>query len=462
MRIDSGIIQSLQGAAIRDKATGLLYVTGISSKADFGFISSVWNGFQNTSTFRNDAIGVECSTGNCTWPVFTSAAVCSSCEDVSINIIRREFYGRNGTNVPSYTNFYENSYVKFELPYANIRNYKGLLNTTSPQYTPAYVTANTTAHPNDTISFQQSETLLTAFVVMKAPQEYLEGQMKWEDAKPTATECALYFCANAYETRSEDNLVTERMLDTWVHKVPESYGASTASYFYAPDTARAWIDSLGNTLYDANIDHIDLQLRIPHNESQHLPAQVQREFNVSHAFIYSAIDFLLDYTKGWSHSASPVPSDGETPAEDTWGLMTFPFWSTSQSAVMDALTNSTNLTVTFDNVAKSITNQIRNSSPDRHRGELKHWVIHVQVEWAYLAYPLAMLVAGILYVVLTILESRRLKMPVWKESSLPTLLHGFDDETQTLLRSESEASRHRMIVRLMEDENGCQRLVAQQ
>jgi hypothetical protein len=105
MRIDSGIIQSLQGAAIRDKATGLLYVTGISSKADFGFISSVWNGFQNTSTFRNDAIGVECSTVNCTWPVFTSAAVCSSCEDVSINIIRREFYGRNRTNVPSYTNF---------------------------------------------------------------------------------------------------------------------------------------------------------------------------------------------------------------------------------------------------------------------------------------------------------------------------------------------------------------------
>lgn len=73
-----------------------------------------------------------------------------------------------------------------------------------------------------------------------------------------------------------------------------------------------------------------------------------------------------------------------------------------------------------------------------------------------------MLVAGILYVVLTILESRRLKMPVWKESSLPTLLHGFDDETQTLLRSESEASRHKVLIRFMEDENGCQRLVAQQ
>ena len=57
LRIDSGMVKGLVGAAIRDEATGLVYLAGSSSKADFGFISSVWNGFQNTSTFRNDAIG---------------------------------------------------------------------------------------------------------------------------------------------------------------------------------------------------------------------------------------------------------------------------------------------------------------------------------------------------------------------------------------------------------------------
>ena len=455
------MVKGLVGAAIRDEATGLAYFVETSSKADFGFISSVWNGFQNTSTFRNDAIGTECSTGNCTWPVFTSAAVCSSCEDVSRNIVRREFHGRNGTNIPSLINPHEDYYVKFELPYANIRNYRGFLNTTSSQYLPTYVTANTTVHPNHTVSFQHFDTLLMAFVVMRAPREYLEGLMKWENAKPTATECALYLCANAYETKSENNLVTERILDSWMQKTPGSYDASTTSEFYEPDAAKAWIDSLGNTLYDAKIDHTDLQLRIPHEESQHLPTQIQREFNVSHAFIYSAMDFLLDYSKEWLNSLRPVSVDGETSAEETWGMMAYPNRSTSQSAVMDALATSTNLTVTFDNVAKSVTNQIRNSSPDRHRGELKHWVIHVQVDWAYLAYPLAMLVAGILYVILTILESRRLEMPIWKESSLPTLLHGFDDGTKTLLRSESEASRHKVLIRFMEDENGYQRLVAQ-
>ena len=348
-----------------------MFLTDISSKADFGFISSVWNGFQNTSTFRNDAIGTECITGNCTWPVFTSAAVCSSCEDVSRDIIRREFRGRNGTNIPSYANFYKGDYVKFELPYANIRNYRGILNTTSPEYTPTYVTANTTVHSNHTVGFQHFDTLLMAFVVMRAPREYLKGLMRWEDAKPSATECALYLCANAYETKSENNLVTERILDTWMQKTPGSYDASTTSQHYELDAARAWIDSLGNTLYDAKIDHTDLQLHIPYKESQHLPMQIQREFNVSHAFIYSAMDFLLDYSKEWLNLLNPDSIHGDTPAQETWGMMGFPSWHASQSAVMEALTNSTNLTITFENVARSITNQIRNSSPDRHRGELK-------------------------------------------------------------------------------------------
>jgi hypothetical protein len=46
-----------------------------------------------------------------------------------------------------------------------------------------------------------------------------------------------------------------------------------------------------------------------------------------------------------------------------------------------------------------------------------------------------MLLIGILYVILVIVESARLRLPVWKESALPTLLYGFDDETQVLLRT---------------------------
>jgi hypothetical protein len=120
-----------------------------------------------------------------------------------------------------------------------------------------------------------------------------------------------------------------------------------------------------------------------------------------------------------------------------------------------------NLTTTFENVARSITNQIRNSSPDRLQGELQKWAVHVHVDWPYLAYPIFMLVAGIVYVILTIVESTRLHVPVWKESALPTLLHGFDDETQRLLRADKPATQHRVQVRFEQDEKDCLRLVAQ-
>lgn len=461
LRIDSGTVRQVPGAAVRDIETGLTLISQIDGRADFGFISSVWQGFQNTSAFRNDAIGVECSTGNCTWPVYTSAAVCSSCEDVSERMVRRQFHGRNGTNVPSVFNAYEGDYVKFELPYANIRNYVGRLEDQEEQgrVLPTFMTANTTINATRTVMFKDVKTLLMAFTVMRAPEGWLDRQLNWEDGKPEATECAIYLCANAYETRSENSIVKERVLGSWVHKTPGSHAAIPSTRENNTEAAEAWVKKLGDMLFDGQVNRTDLQLLIPEEESTQLPLNIHREFNVSHAFIYSAMDYLLQFTK----PKTQVPREiGDEPPDETWGMLGAPWWSTSQPVVIDALWNSKNLTITFDNVARSLTNQIRNSSPDRHQGELKQWVIHVHVDWAYLAYPVSMLVGGILYVVLTMIESRHLCMPVWKESALPTLLHGFDDETQRLLRADGKAAQRKALVRFEQDDEGYQRLVAQQ
>ena len=73
-----------------------------------------------------------------------------------------------------------------------------------------------------------------------------------------------------------------------------------------------------------------------------------------------------------------------------------------------------------------------------------------------------MLATGIVYVILTIVESTRLRLPVWKESALPTLLYGFDDDTQRLLREDKQAAQRKVLVRFEEDEHNCMRLVPQQ
>jgi hypothetical protein len=114
---------------------------------------------------------------------------------------------------------------------------------------------------------------------------------------------------------------------------------------------------------------------------------------------------------------------------------------------------------------KSITNRIRSSSSDRHEGRTETWIIHVRVKWAYLAYPIGMLLMGISYVLRTILESTRLKVPVWKESALPMLSHGFVDVTQARLRERNGAQKVKadnIRIRFAYDgEKKCMRLVAE-
>jgi hypothetical protein len=78
-----------------------------------------------------------------------------------------------------------------------------------------------------------------------------------------------------------------------------------------------------------------------------------------------------------------------------------------------------------------------------------------------------MIAIGIFYVLLTIIESTRLHMPVWKESALPSLVHGLDDETQSLLRADRSQTAgpkaHETIVKFGRDEKSdCLRLIAQQ
>lgn len=110
--------------------------------------------------------------------------------------------------------------------------------------------------------------------------------------------------------------------------------------------------------------------------------------------------------------------------------------------LVNALWESANLTHTFDHIAVSLTNQVRNTATKctRVTGTTQKWENHVRVRWVYLTFPAAMVAIGVVYVLLAIIESTRLHMPVWKESALPILLHGLDNKTQSLLRNSQSQS----------------------
>ncbi len=69
-----------------------------------------------------------------------------------------------------------------------------------------------------------------------------------------------------------------------------------------------------------------------------------------------------------------------------------------------------------------------------------------------------MVLIGVIHVLLTVIESTQLRVPTWKESALPSLLHGLDNETQSLLRDvQSQATGEKVnqtVVRFGLDEKG--------
>jgi hypothetical protein len=165
--------------------------------------------------------------------------------------------------------------------------------------------------------------------------------------------------------------------------------------------------------YDPNYDfpRNDLRLLIPSEQSEDFPSTIARDVNISHALLRSTIDYLHDFT-----NASEK-------------LVAYP--DRTSPIFLDALWNSTNLTSTFETVARSLTNQIRHTSPHRQEGIVQRWIIHVSVDWAYLVYPVTMLLVGILYAVLNYDWVHAPNLPVWKEAALPTLLYGLDNDGET-------------------------------
>jgi hypothetical protein len=253
----------------------------------------------------------------------------------------------------------------------------------------------------------------------------------------------MYLCANAYTAKTENGVLDENVVGSWALKDTKSH----RSVEPMENDVDTWIGPDGYDLYDPTYDFPgnELRLLIPSEQSEDIPSTIARDVNISHALLRSTIDYLNNYT-----SASKK-------------LVAYP--DRTSPIFLDALWNSTNLTSTFETVARSLTNQIRNTSPHRQEGTVQRKVIHVSVDWAYLVYPITMLLIGILHVVLIMIESMRLRKPAWKETALPTLLYGFDNETQRLLRKKQGYGGNTKTdtsVRFAYDEQeGCSRLTVE-
>ena len=437
---------------------------------DFGFSSAVYDGLSPGTPRRDQAVSFECTTRNCTWPVITSAALCSRCNDVSSQLVTikgkssapqctDQFVPNNAGLVGPCTNY--------TLPYGHIKQFDQPRapdpNDTggSAVYPTVLLTANVSTHYPATISFKNLDTMLIAFLILRGSNDFLYNNVSWGQTAPLATECALYFCANSYKSSVVDGVLKEEKTGSWAVREPRSW--KTADY--APHKGypngtngpeyQAWDEqypSLSQRLIE-RVFRTDLQLRIPAEESGQLGANVARTFNVTQTTITGIQSFMLGLSFG-AVNASIAPEDQR--------VMVYPI-KREINPLADVFWRSTNLSSTFENLASRLTVQLRGSSNLTQQGTSEEYVIHFEVNWPFVAVPLSTLLVGCIYFLVIMCQTRRLKLPVWKESAYPTLMYGFDDSTQSLLRGADKTLdgpkavkrfREGVFVRLMDSDQG--------
>lgn len=456
--IGSLVIEHSEPIAVDGPTKPEMEFENFGTRPDFGIVAAVNAGFSNTTILTQSTPKYTCPTGNCTWNAFTSLAFCSVCNDAKERLKSTSDYGLYGSNtdvnITSSLNP-KGQFRQFSLPYSHL--------TLGWQGNTANITVGVTADPSETATFRDLRTLLASFAILRTPEDYYTVKVGTpanpdydyvSGFSPSATECALYFCVNAYETSSQNSKVTEVVTHSWAESNPDSWQPLGPDNSYEDtDTpmsiVQEWWNNQSKSLHQPfhTIYLSDLQLLAPPGPwvSSSIP-RYGRYFNVTQKAVTSTINFLLSWTLGDNNMLVYPPS------------IPLPINSTLPT-VAEALFKSNNLTTTFNNVAQSLTQHIRDTASVAHNGTAQQWVIHVKVDWPFITLPLIAMVGGCVYVLLTMWETTQLRLPAWKENAAASLAYGLPADAQALLRTADQSgelnSRAKaMLLRFGDDGDG--------
>lgn len=370
---------------------------------DLGFLSALYNGFYNSQAAGMQTTSATCPTANYSWTPFTTLAICSECHDITSYIER----------------VIDDPWDSW-IGWARLEILNGDFSIPAPLSGAGNMAMYATRLENrqQTLSFKTLTTMITAIEVIRVWEDIQKGVVI---TNVNATECVLYFCVNAYESSMKQGKLEEVLIGSWSERDPGSYADISGEG-----------DSHGTQLFDEwnnfsfyspqRVDTIrsDLRLLIPESEIQRLdlPANVTTSFNITANAVGSLVSYVNEefftYNMSWP-----------------------PKYISQSPVAAQALASSPNLSGTFNNGARSLTNWMRDTSNTPHRGETQEWATTVGIEWQYVTAPLAAFVAGVLFCLFIFWETGRLGLPPWKTGMIATLTHSLDATTREQLRDAS-------------------------
>lgn len=205
-----------------------------------------------------------------------------------------------------------------------------------------------------------------------------------KSAYATAMQCAMWYCVNTYTATVVDGMLRQGRLSSWRNDSALPSQSSDLIYHFPT--------SFTNTTANSSV------------------------FRVTHLAAKSMNKFMSELFTG----SGGVNGSG----------------STFTSDIIQALYTTDALPELIDNLAISMTNNIRQqnesvSSPE-WRGTAWESQTYVHVRWAWFAFPTALVVLSLALLVGTIIETRYREVLIWKSNNLALLFHGRGLELDSL------------------------------
>ncbi|KAF5644397.1 hypothetical protein F25303_5995 [Fusarium sp. NRRL 25303] len=302
-----------------------------------------------------------------------------------------------------------------------------------------YLSVRVTTNPGQTVTFGNLSTMIMAIQYLAANESWIQNRTTWEDTEVTAQECALSLCVNEYYDELLQGVLKETVVSSWMDREPDSYTSNERGM-------KAFMNYMNHSL-DMGImlsDLSDLQIKVPDKDFKRqtsvLPSVMQQQhFNITQPTIIALHNILSDGFGDIRGSNDIIYRSRDYYSNITSKKLIYPALGMGlpTAGFMSGLGESSNIPATLDNVALSLTKWIRERKQwdePRMVGNTTRMVILTCVRWKYLWFPGTSLVTGILFAILCMWETQKLKKPVLKDSILAAWACALDEDVRLRLK----------------------------
>ncbi|KAJ4359626.1 uncharacterized protein N0V89_000181 [Didymosphaeria variabile] len=370
-------------------------------------------------------IPVTCSTGNCAWPLYRTLGVCSACQDVSsllgyACISSKLDWVRNISRDPT-----ESSYLRGNMCgyFINATGESPVMMTgyaIGPNITytgqalvarglPLVDSITRTTLFGGTVHFGHIRNPIEDFIVAGLQ----DTEAVYANRTPFAQECVLYWCVKAINSTYSLGAYKEEVVETFINSTTGPQPWNTA----------LMEDTDEGPIYNYNYAE-NVSIRVPFD-----PEEINYGMtNETMVLTALAFDDVLPFF-------STMVNSSNTPS------IRLRYWNSGNIEMIPEINPwvpTNNITQHVERLATAVTNLIRSSSRTKSvSGDAFAKEVYVNVQWAWLTFPLLLLILSLLFLVSTIVRVSRAdgEAGIWKNSAMPILIYSLPKDAQQALVS---------------------------